>query len=145
MLVFGIGQANVSKSIWVVTEAINQCRAFNMAYPACHAKQKRIAKGFYDKLVVGFHCCAGALDGIPIWTHHPSKANASIALWDIGKFFCGQKHKYSLNMQVICDACGQFLDVLLMFPAILSFESASIYQKLQDGLLAPGLYNPLSS
>jgi hypothetical protein len=40
MLVFGIGQANVSKSIWVVTEAINQCRAFNMAYPTCHAKQK---------------------------------------------------------------------------------------------------------
>jgi DDE superfamily endonuclease len=149
MLVFGISQADVSKSIWVVTKAINQCRAFYMAYLTCHNEQKRIAQGFYDKSAAGFCCCAGALDGILIWTHRPSEANVAAASRDIGKFFCGQKHKYGLNMQAICDAQGRFLDVLLMFPASTSdiplFESASIYQKLQDGLLAPGLYNPLSS
>jgi hypothetical protein len=35
MLVFGIGHANVSKSLWVVTEAINQCKAFDITYPTC--------------------------------------------------------------------------------------------------------------
>jgi hypothetical protein len=32
MLVFGIGRADVSKSIWVVTQAINQCRAFDISF-----------------------------------------------------------------------------------------------------------------
>jgi hypothetical protein len=49
MLFFGISRADVSKSLWVVTEAINQCGAFYMAYLMCHAKQQRIAKGFYAK------------------------------------------------------------------------------------------------
>jgi hypothetical protein len=78
MLVFRIGQANVSKSLWVVTEAINQCRAFDITYPTCHAAQKRIAEGFHKKLAAGFRCCAGALDGILIWTHCPSEADAAL-------------------------------------------------------------------
>jgi DDE superfamily endonuclease len=148
MLVFGIGRADVSKSIWVVTQAINQCRAFEIAYPTCHEAQRGIADGFNRKSAADFRCCAGALDGILIWTHRPSEADAAQASCDVGKFFCGRKHKFGLNMQAICDARGRFLDVSLMFPAstsdILSFESASIYQKLQDGLLAPGMYYPLS-
>jgi DDE superfamily endonuclease len=149
MLVFGIGRADVSKSLWVVTKAINQCRAFDITYPTCHDMQRRIATGFNKKSASGFRCCAGKLDGILIWTHRPSEADAALASCDVGKFYCGQKHKYRLNMQAICDARRQFLDVSLMFPAstsdVLSFESTSIYQKLQDGSIAPGLYNPLSS
>jgi DDE superfamily endonuclease len=148
MLVFGIGRADVSKSIWVVTQAINQCRAFDIAFPTCHNAQRRIAADFNQKSAADFRCCTGALDGIFIWTHCPSEADAACALCDVGKFFCGQKHKFGLNMQAICNAHGRFLDVSLMFPAstldILSFESASIYQKLQNGLLAPGMYYPLS-
>jgi hypothetical protein len=104
MLVFGIGRADVSKSLWIVTEAINQCGAFYMAYPTCHAEQQRIAKGFYAKSAAGFRCCAGALDGTLIWTHRPSEADAAASSCDIGKFFCGRKHKFGLNMQAICDA-----------------------------------------
>jgi hypothetical protein len=94
--------------------------------------QRRIATGFNKKSAAGFPCCTGALDGILIWTHCPSEANAALASCNVGKFYCGQKHKYRLNMQVICDACRQFLDISLMFPAstsdILSFKSASIDQ-----------------
>jgi hypothetical protein len=111
MLVFGIGRADVSKSIWVVTQAINQCRAFDIAYPTCHDVQRRIAAGYNKKLAADFRCCAGALDGILIWTHHPSEANAALASCDVGKFYCGRKHKYRLNMQAICNACRRFLDV----------------------------------
>jgi hypothetical protein len=72
MLVFGIGRADVSKSLWLVTQAINQCRAFDIAYPTCHDAQRRIATGFNKKSAADFRCCAGALDGILIWIHRPS-------------------------------------------------------------------------
>jgi hypothetical protein len=60
----------------------------------------------------------------------------------VAKFFCGRKHKYGLNCQAICDSRGRFLDVSVMYPAstsdVLSFESATIYGRLEKGLLAPG-------
>ena len=60
-----------------------------------------------------------------------------------GKFFCGRKHKFGLNCQAVCDARGRFLDILIVFPGstsdCLAFEGMSLFRKLEDGLLAPGL------
>jgi hypothetical protein len=63
------------KSIWVVTQAINQCRASDITYPTCHNMQRWIVAGFTKKSAAGFCCCTGTLDGILIWTPCPSEAH----------------------------------------------------------------------
>jgi hypothetical protein len=142
MLAFSIGRADVSKSIWIVLDAINQCDELVLSYPQDGDQQRAIAQGFAAKSSAGFTCCAGAVDGILIWTQRPSEQEAALSSCSVAKFFCGRKHKYGLNCQAICDARGRFLDVSVMYPAstsdVLSFESASIYSKLEAGLLAPG-------
>jgi DDE superfamily endonuclease len=136
--------ADVSKSTWICVEAIRQCKQFDIAYPTCHIAQQAIAQGFNEKSAANFKCCAGALDGLLIWTNRPTESDAVLAKCSIGKFFSGREHKFGLNMQAICDARGRFHEVSVMYPAptsdVLSFESSSLYGKLENGLLAPGLY-----
>ena len=61
---------------------------------------------------------------------------------DKGEFCCGRK-KFGLNCQAVCDLKGQSLDILIWYPGstynCVAFESMSLFQKLEDGLLAPGL------
>ena len=142
MLAFGIGRADVSKSIWIVLDAINRFDGFVLTYPVDHAQQRAIADGFRAKSSAGFARCAGAVDGILIWTQRPSEEDAALSACSVAKFFCGRKHKYGLNCQAICDSRGRFLDASVMYPAstsdVLAFESATIYGKLERDLLAPG-------
>ena len=60
-----------------------------------------------------------------------------------GKFFCGQKKKFGLNCQAVRDVRGKILDLSILYPGstsdILAFEGSSLFQKLENGLLAPGL------
>jgi hypothetical protein len=143
MTTFGIGRADISRSIWLVVQAINMTAFLSIQFPKSHEEQHRIAKEFMAKSAAGFDCCVGAVDGILIWIGRPSEKDAARSGCGPAKFFCGRKHKFGLNCQAICDARGKFLDVSLMFPGstsdVLSFESSSIYGRLQDGLLAPGL------
>ena len=46
---------------------------------------------------------AGAIDGILIWMHKPSLKEADAAGVGQKKFFCGQKNKFGLNCQAVCD------------------------------------------
>jgi hypothetical protein len=43
----------------------------------------------------------------------------------------------------VCDADGRFLDISILFPGstadCIAFEGPTLYQRLKDGLLAPGL------
>ena len=54
MLAFGIGRADVSKSIWIVLDAINRFDGFVLTYPVDHAQQRVIADGFRAKSSAGF-------------------------------------------------------------------------------------------
>jgi hypothetical protein len=143
MTTFGIGWADVSKSIQMVVEAINQTSYFSMKFPEEHDSQHQLAKQFGNKSAAGFDCCVGAVDGILLWIHRPSEDDAAAAGCGPAKFFCGRKHKYGLNCQAVCDAKGRFLDMSILFPGstsdVLSFESSTLHHKLQNGLLAPGL------
>lgn len=60
-----------------------------------------------------------------------------------GKFFCDRKKKFGLNCQAVCDARGRILDLSIVYPGstsdCLAFEGMSLSQKLEDGMLAPGL------
>ena len=48
-----------------------------------------------------------------------------------------------MNCQAVCDVRGKFLDLSIMYPGstsdCLAFEGMALYQKLEEGLLAPGL------
>jgi hypothetical protein len=140
---FGISNSEVMESVWEVVDALNECPEFAIQYPSCHQKQYEIAAGFRAKSAADFDCCAGAVDGILIWTNRPSALCCNETGCDPAKFFCGRKHKFGLNCQAICDSKGRFLDISILFPGstadCLAFEGMALYKQLQDGLLAPGL------
>jgi hypothetical protein len=143
MTTMGISRADVSRSVWIVVEAINNCHELHIRFPTDHNEQRQIALDFKAKSSAGFGCCVGAVDGILIWIGRPSERDARKSGCGSTKFFCGRKHKFGLNCQAICDAKGRFLDISLLFPGstsdVLSFESSTIYHDLENGLLAPGL------
>jgi hypothetical protein len=45
-----------------------------------------------------FYVCAGAIDGILIWTLKPTLEDAKAVGVDQMQFMCGRKHKYGLNL-----------------------------------------------
>lgn len=140
---FGIAPSEVFESVWEVIDAIHQVPDFKLEFPESHDKQYKIADSFKNKSSAGFDCCVGAIDGILIWIHRPSKLCCIEASCDAGKFFCGRKVKYGLNCQAICDSDGRFLDFSILYPGstadCLAFEGMAAYRRLEDGLLAPGL------
>jgi hypothetical protein len=143
MTMFGIARAEVSKSTWIVVDAINHCSDLPIEFPRDHGEQHELALQFKKKSSADFDCCVGAVDGILIWIQCPSAKDSDESAVGARKFWCGRKHKYSLNCQAICDARGKFLDMSLVMPGsssdVLAFESSTIYQQLEGGLLAPGL------
>jgi hypothetical protein len=143
-LVFGISHVEVFESVWKVVDAINACPSLNITYPTSHREQKRIACEFQLKSGAKFANCAGAIDGILIWTLKPKKSDCDAS--DIGakKFLCSWKHKFGLNMQATRDANGKFLDISICHPGAtsdyLAFITSEIHSQLeQPGFLAPGL------
>jgi DDE superfamily endonuclease len=144
MTTYQIGHADTMLSIWYVVEAINAHPELAIEYPTDHEEQRAVARGFQEVSKADFACCAGAIDGILIWTHKLTEKDCELVRCGAGKFFCGRKHKYGMNCQAICDARGKFLDLSIRYPGsssdCLAFEKMSIFTKLmQRGFLAPGL------
>ena len=118
MTTYQIGHTDVMLSIWYVVHAINAHPDLKIKYPSSHDEQRAIANGFQKVSAAGFDCCAGAIDGILIWTHKPSEEDCKSVGCNSGKFFCGRKHKFGMNCQAICDARGKFLDLFYLVPCI---------------------------
>lgn len=141
--VYGVSLSAIETSIKAVVQSVNDHPDFSISFPTNHDTQRKIADDFKSKSEASFDCCVGAIDGILIWTHKPTEMDCEEAKCDQGKFLCGRKHKFGLNMQAICDARGRFLDLSIMFPAstsdCLAFESSDLYKQLLDGILAEGL------
>jgi hypothetical protein len=143
MTTYHLGHTDTMRSIWYVVDAINAHPDFDISYPTDHEKQRAIAEGFRKKSGANFDCCAGAVDGILVWIHKPTEEDCEKAGCSSGKFFCGRKHKFGLNCQAVCDSRGRFLDISILFPGstsdCLAFEGMSLFSKLENGILAPGL------
>ena len=140
----GVGFADVYKSVWLIVDAINQCLHFKISYRTCHQEQREIAAGFRAKSWVGFDNCAGAVDGMLVWTSKPTKTVLKKANLGPKKFYCGRKKRYGLNMQAICDHKRKFLSIDISYPAstsdYLSFGSSTMCKILEStGFLANGL------
>ena len=129
-------------SVWQVVDAVNNCSKFAIAYPSSVEEQKKIVAGFKKASTVDFDICAGAIDGILIWTQKPHPAEAQRVGVGQKKFFCGRKHKFGLNCQAVTDVNGKILDISLAYGAsaadCVAFEASDLYSKLEDGLLKNG-------
>jgi DDE superfamily endonuclease len=124
-------------------EALNCHKEFHFSYPDSHEDQRRIAEEYREKSTANFAICAGAIDGILIWTRKPSGADCEKLQLGQRKFFCSRKNKFGLNCQAVCDARGRFLDLSICLGGAssdcLAFERSALYKRLEEGLLAEGL------
>jgi hypothetical protein len=91
MTTYGIGHSDTLRSYWFVVDAINSHPNFKIEYPTDHDAQRQIARGFQNVSSAGFNCCAGAIDGILIWIHKPSKKDCMDVGCSDGKFMCTRK------------------------------------------------------
>ena len=73
MTTCGIGHSDTIRSKWYVVDAIHFHPNIKIESPKDHEDQRQIARGFQSISSAGFKCCAGAIDGIHIWIHKPSK------------------------------------------------------------------------
>jgi hypothetical protein len=95
MVKYGISYTSVLESVWNAVEALNGFPDFYIKYPADQNIQKQIAAEFHSASSVGFKNCAGAVNGILIWIHRPSKADADKEKIGVKKLFCGRKKIWS--------------------------------------------------
>jgi hypothetical protein len=138
-LVHGVSHSSVfERCIWPVVEAINHCTDFDINFPEDHDEQVKIAGEFKAKSAPGFDVCVGAIDGILIWTEQPRKKDSDAMKCGAKRFFCGRKHKFGFNMQAICDAKGNFLQVWIKNPGSSSDYICYVRSKFYDKLLTPG-------
>jgi hypothetical protein len=91
--VFGVAVSEVFKSVWEVVDTVNKVSAFDIQFPTSHEKQHELSQGFKNKSDANFDRVVGAVDGVLIWIHKPSKACCMEAGCDAAKFFCGRKLK----------------------------------------------------
>ena len=66
----------------------------------------------------GFSNCVGCIDELLSWTEKPRRKECEHKGVDSGKFYCGRKGKYGMNLQAVSDARHRFLDVSIQHPAV---------------------------
>ena len=73
-----------------------------------------------------------------LWTEKPYLTECQKVGVDSGKFYCGRKGKYGLNMQVVCDGHHRFTYVSVLHPDsasdCLAFRTSLLYQQLYQQL-----------
>jgi hypothetical protein len=127
-----------------VVDAINSNKTMEINFPKCHERQKQIAAGFQHKSTPGFGACVGAIDGMLVWTEKPHESECVEMECGSGRFMCGRKGKFGLNLQAVCDHCCCFTEVWIGNPGsssdYISFIRSELFQKLQQkSFLAEGL------
>jgi hypothetical protein len=141
MTTYGISHTDALNSCWYVVDAVNSDCCFEIVFSDDPDLQKRIAEGSSQVSTAYFGCCTGAIDGIHIWIHKPSMKDCLDVDCSSGKIFSWRKKKFGLNYQAVCDVRGNKildLSILLWFDfQYLAFEGSSLFQKLENSLLAP--------
>jgi hypothetical protein len=77
-LVHGVSHSEVFESLWMVIDAINKEPSLIISFPDTHTEQTKIADGFKKKSQPGFSNCCGAIEGVLVWIHKPSKKDVSL-------------------------------------------------------------------
>ena len=91
-------------SIWAIVDATNRGPLLQFQFPTMILECQTISTEFSSRSKAGFNKCIGCIDGLLIWLEKPSKKQCKKVGVDSGKFYCGHKGKFGLNLQGICDA-----------------------------------------
>ena len=131
------------KCTWVI-DAVHKASVLDIKFPVDHDEQEKLAEGFKDISEADFDCCAGAIDGILIWTECPTENECKAAKCGSAKFFCGRKKKFGLNMMATVDHLCRFIDIQISHLGassdFLAFATSNFKSRLdQPGFLSPGL------
>ena len=108
MVSHGIGKTDLYQSIWAVVHATNACTSLQFCFPMTTSQCESIASEFAHRSKAGFRNCIGCIDEMLVWTEKPSKKQCLEVGVDNGKFYCGRKGKFGLNLQAVCDARRRF-------------------------------------
>jgi hypothetical protein len=107
----------------------------DILYPESYARQSIIAFEFKRHSAINIDICAGALDGLLVWTTKPTKPDLEELNIGEKKFFCGRKKKFGLNLQAVCDSSRKFLFVEISHPGatsdFLAFGRSQLNRKLE--------------
>ena len=101
MVSHGIG---LYQSIWAVVHATNVCTTLQFNFLTTISECKSISNEFSHRSKAGFSNCIGCIDRMLVWTEKPSKKEYKEVGVDDGKFYCGWKGKFGLNLQAVCNA-----------------------------------------
>ena len=123
----GVNRSTIYNSIWRVIDAMNGTEKFNICFPQTHEEQvithlifyymfsthlifivfkKKVERDFKEKSMPEFLNYVGTIDNILVWIQKLDHNQSNLS-----QFLCGQKYKFGLNMQCVCDANWKFLDV----------------------------------
>jgi hypothetical protein len=145
-IVFKISREEVFNSIWLIVAAVRRTKQLEIAYPSSHLAQRILAFDFSTQSSININNCAGALDGLLIWSNKPTKKDLHELKIGAKKYFCGRKKKFGYNLQAVCDSNQKFLFVEMLHPGatsdFLAFGRSSLNRKLAaagSSFLCPGL------
>ena len=139
----GVHPSAVLISVWRTVDAIHGCTALNIKFPDTHEQQQEIADGFKELSAADLDNCVGNINCFPGWTNKPTESLEDLGLGH-GKFYCGRKKKFGLNVQVTSDHKRRFIDVDVSAPGSASdffvwLECGLRKDVETDGYLKPGL------
>ncbi len=87
VIYYGISYLEVMRSVWVVVDAVNGHKEFNIEYPSDSDLQQNCNKDATSS--IGFHNCTLCIDGFLIWIIKQSEEEADKA--NVGKISVKEK------------------------------------------------------
>ena len=140
----GVGKTDFYNSVWAVVHAVNNANELMLQFPQTIEECAATANEFAARSKAGFNNCVGCIDGVLLWIEKPGKKECATVGVDSGKFYCGRKGKYGLNMQAVCDARRRFTFVSIQHPAsasdYLSFATSTLHTRLTESSPLPKGY-----
>ncbi len=141
---FGVSKAVVHAAVDHVIRAVCMSKSLKIAFPREHQERLRIAKEFEVIFDAKFRSCVGAIDGMLVWISKPSEKECRRIGVGSGKFYCGRKKKFGLNLQATVTSSRKFIGLSIKYPGstsdFMAFENSDLRRDLEtSNFLYPGL------